>query len=70
MTTRSSYDRAYGISSCNPKGDRPDFTKCAASVSPRGGWAVATDHQCKRPCGHGPNGAFCKQHAKAYEVQP
>ncbi len=62
----SSYARRYGISPANPKGVRPDFTKCAADVSARGGWSLAASNQCKRPCGHGPNGAFCKQHAKEF----
>ena len=65
---KAHYDRAYGIWSGNPKGHKPDFTKCAANVIPRGGWSVASDHQCTRPCGHGPDGAFCKQHAKQYQL--
>lgn len=62
------YQRTYGVCSANPKGDRPDYTKCAASVYPRGGWSLATEHQCKRNCGHGPDGSFCKAHAKAYDA--
>lgn len=65
---RNYYERVYGISSANPKGNRPDFTKCAARVMPRGGWSLATEHQCKNKCGHGPESAFCKTHAKQYDA--
>lgn len=40
---------------------RPDFTKCAAEVDVSAKWNES--HQCNRKCGHGPEGAYCKQHA-------
>lgn len=61
------YDSRYGVSSVQPKGVRPDFTRCAQSVTPRGGWAMS-DHQCTRKNGHGPDGAFCKVHAKQFST--
>lgn len=58
------YSPCYGVWSEKPKGSRPNFTKCAASVDSKGGWGPV-EHQCTRPCGHGPDGAYCKQHAKS-----
>lgn len=41
---------------------KPDPDRCAAGVSD--GWTHA---QCARKRGHGPEGAYCKQHAKKRE---
>jgi hypothetical protein len=49
---RSYYGRSY-----SPQ--EPDYTRCASSVTPQGGWFSA---QCTRKNGHGPHGAWCKQH--------
>ena len=38
----------------------PVFNQCAASIS--GGNYGAGLHQCARKNGHGPHGAWCKQH--------
>ncbi|MFN7882814.1 MAG: hypothetical protein ACK5PF_07350 [bacterium] len=40
--------------------DRPDFARCADSVYSGDAWSGAK--QCSRKNGHGPDGAFCKQH--------
>jgi len=49
----------------NPKGVKEDTTRCIEEVWPqdRGTWLP---HQCGRRRGHGPDGRFCKQHAKKY----
>lgn len=39
---------------------KPDFSRCAASVPDGGRWPGF--HQCRRKNGHGPHGAWCKQH--------
>ena len=40
--------------------DRPDFARCAATVGSGSVWHGSK--QCSRKNGHGPDGAFCKQH--------
>ncbi len=45
------YGRAYA-------GTRPDFTKCCEGVAGNA-WG---SKQCSRANGHGPHGAYCKQH--------
>ena len=37
-----------------------DYTRCAQTVSDGGRWPRY--HQCTRKNGHGPHGAWCKQH--------
>lgn len=59
------YARRYAIASWQPKGVRPNFDRCAASVHHNRGPLV--ESQCSRKCGHGPEGAFCKQHAAQYK---
>lgn len=61
------YQKSYGKWSGKPNGNRPDFTKCAASVHPPGMWSI--ERQCSRSCGHGPDGAYCKTHAKKIEAR-
>jgi transposase-like protein len=39
---------------------RPDFARCADTVSSGSVWHGSK--QCSRKNGHGPDGAFCKQH--------
>lgn len=42
--------------------NRPENTEyCRAEACDVSGWHP---HQCSRKRGHGPNGEFCKQHAK------
>jgi hypothetical protein len=48
----------------NPKGYAYREGYCAESV-PDGGRSVLS-HQCERKNGHGPDGLYCKQHAKRY----
>ena len=48
----------------SPSGSPYDPNRCAESV-PDGGRSVLF-HQCLRKNGHGPEGLYCKQHAKRY----
>ena len=58
MTRR--YDQWTG----RPEGIPEDPTRCVASVMDETGWH---SYQCKRKRGYGPNGEYCKQHAKRIE---
>lgn len=58
------YRVSYGKWAGNPKGNKPDFKKCAEEIYPSGTWIP---RQCSRSCGHGPDRAFCKTHAKMKE---
>ena len=52
--------RWYGRSSIS-RGSPEDPERCVTAVWPAGMWH---DHQCTRKRGHGPDGLYCKQHAK------
>jgi len=54
-------ERRYDVSSVNPKGIPEDKTRCVAEVTDWSGWH---QYQCQRKRGYGPNGEYCKQHAK------
>lgn len=54
------YPKAYGAWGGNPKGNRPDFTRCCESVHGRGFDMIG--HQCRKSRGQGPDEAYCKQH--------
>lgn len=57
--------RIYGAWAGNPKGITEDTSRCIEEVWPRNhGWVP---HQCQRPRGHGPDGLYCKQHARKEE---
>jgi len=53
--------RIYDSWAGNPKGTPEDPTRCIAEVRDFTGWHYL---QCSRKRGYGPNGLFCKQHAK------
>jgi len=54
---KAQYPKDYGPSfRCR----KPDYARCAESVSDGG--RMVTSSQCSRKNGHGPGGAFCKQH--------
>lgn len=55
----------YGDGPSNPKGNGYDEHRCAEEVSDDG-WHW---HQCSRKLGHGPDGIFCKQHARMREKE-
>ena len=54
--------RYYAQSAGNPRGVKEDKAKCAFEVWPTGRWP--RPYQCERKRGQGPDGAYCKQHAK------
>ena len=49
----------------NPNGNKYDERYCAYEVS--GGGRMMLFYQCSRLNGHGPDGLYCKQHAKMIE---
>lgn len=57
------YKLKYGKWGYQPGVDA-DHSKCAEEV--RRDW---TYRQCTRKCGHGRDGAYCKQHAKNHEIE-
>jgi hypothetical protein len=54
------YQDKYGAWAGFPEGHKPDLTRCCEEVRSPGRWA--SYHQCTKPRGHGPDGAYCKQH--------
>lgn len=54
------YDGGIG----RPKGVREDTNRCRKAVANFTGYHF---YQCRRKRGHGPDGQYCKQHAKRYE---
>ena len=61
--------RRYGVWAGNPRG-RPQMPDtCIKEVHRRGGAAYGmVGEQCSRKNGHGPDGDWCKQHAKAAQA--
>ena len=57
--------RQYNLWAGNPKGDKEDVTRCIKEVRDWSGWHSV---QCSRKRGHGPDGLYCKQHAKKAKV--
>lgn len=64
MADSTEYKDRYGQWAGVPKGREPDFTRCAEEVHSTYGFI---HHQCSRKRGHGPDNAYCKQHAKMRE---
>lgn len=56
--------RRYGMWAGNPNGYRESPECCAVEIPGRGAWGAAEARQCAKPRGHGPNGMYCKAHAK------
>jgi hypothetical protein len=54
---KAHYRDSYGH---NRYAAKPDFARCAERVYGGDAWSGAK--QCSRKNGHGPDGAFCKQH--------
>jgi hypothetical protein len=55
--------RRYGVWAGDPRGDREDPARCREEVWPTGRSMIP--HQCRRPRGHGPDGAYCSVHGKS-----
>ena len=53
-------NRVYDKWGGNPKGTPEDTTRCIKGVSD----GRFHSYQCSRRRGHGPDGLYCKQHAK------
>jgi len=51
---------AYARTNMHPQGEPPDPSRCAA--------VVYQEWQCPNPRGHGPQRAFCRKHAAAFEA--
>jgi hypothetical protein len=60
MTRIINGERRYGACGVCPMGQAEDPTRCIEEVD---GWIP---HQCSRKRGHGPDGLYCKQHAKQF----
>ena len=54
----------YNRWAANPKGDSYRMGYCAYEV-----WWAVSSYQCSRKSGYGPDGLYCKQHAKMVERQ-
>jgi len=54
------YKEKYGAWAGHPAGNKPDLQRCCEEVWSRERWS--RHHQCGKPRGHGPDGAYCKQH--------
>lgn len=57
------YKKSYGAWAGFPSGHKPDLSRCCEGVWSRERWA--RQYQCTKPRGHGPDGAYCKQHDPA-----
>jgi hypothetical protein len=58
--------RRYRCWAGSPKGTPEDKSRCVESVHDEGRSPLS--HQCGRKRGHGPEGLYCKQHAKRFEA--
>lgn len=63
----SLHKEKYGDWAGNPNGRKPDPERCAQEVWPNERGAIPS--QCARKRGHGPEGAFCKQHDPAVKAE-
>ena len=57
-------ERRYDQWAGNERGISENKTRCIAEVTDETGWHR---YQCDRKRGYGPNGEYCKQHAKIAE---
>lgn len=61
MSERSpQYRETYGAWAGFPAGHPADYARCCEPVWTNERWS--RQHQCNRKRGHGPDGAYCKQH--------
>lgn len=61
--------RHYGEWAGNPKGHKENPENCIEEIWPTGRWGATCRYQCNRKRGYGPDGLYCKQHAKKHEKQ-
>lgn len=64
LTRAEAQARRYGVWAGDPDGLPYKPCRCAESV-----WTSigCSSYQCSRKPGHGPDGLYCKQHAKQFE---
>jgi hypothetical protein len=63
MSSNMFYLEAYGKWAGNPKGHKPDYTKCCVEVSGGAGYGrMFSTRQCSGKRGHGPGMAYCSKH--------
>lgn len=67
MSLTSYHKERYGQWAGQPNGWPAVPSRCAAQVPMTMGMRFK---QCSRHRGHGPEGAFCKQHAKKFREEP
>lgn len=68
MTEKSPlYKDKYGAWAGDPQGRAPNYMRCCENVYSRERWGRF--YQCTRPRGHGPDGAYCKQHDPAAKLK-
>ena len=60
-------ERRYGCWAGDPEGNPEDKDRCVAEAYDRSGFGHF--YQCLRKRGHGPDGLYCKQHAKMVEKE-
>lgn len=58
-------ERRYGEWAGRPNGVPENKENCVECVYPKTGFPICA--QCSRKRGHGPDGLYCKQHAKRAE---
>ena len=63
MTDADRAERRYGCWAGNPNGTAEDVTRCVEDVPSTIACGMVF-RQCGRERGHGPDGLYCKQHAK------
>ena len=59
--------RRYGVWPGYPQGRAEDPCRCIEEISPAAGSWIP--RQCSRKRGHGPDGLYCKQHAKKHQFR-
>jgi hypothetical protein len=59
--------RRYSVWAGQPQGTPERVECCVEEVWPSGGNWIP--RQCCRKRGHGPDGLYCKQHAKKYMIE-
>lgn len=63
MPLKDHYKEHYGIDRGGLKGKKADYTRCCHATK-----MVQDVVQCRGKSGHGPDGAYCKTHAREIEI--
>ena len=63
MPLKDHYRTHYGVEKDGNKGKRADYKRCCYAIN------IAQDVlQCRGKSGQGPDGAYCKTHARELEI--